>query len=1764
MESFVLDFINSTDPQRSHNDISNALSLLRVKINPELCRNSSSADRIKFFISIFDHLLFCCESDSSSVRISSFTASTSFLSKMVRSYPIEIQKAFSTFATKLVSPRKGSMLIVFMFSYIATFISGLYFDDFFHSVPFYHHIVNCESSIEDFSHIIQNFPNQMSLENYVTILVSFILQYQKTHNSKLLIPIQKIVEKCVLIDENSNVALDEVYKSNEITLIAFIFTTVNVNCDNFDLHDLALNALRKLKTANLSERDDCLLFLSIKSKSFQVKCQLVNSDNNENDVLRVSIDEEFTDLKINEYSNLPYFYSLFLPNSLLLPDRNKDSHSIIAAKFNTIGRILSDKNKIIDVEEYIKLFCNYIINDCDPIQQYQKYKQQNQNSQTDLLNNEYQNEQAEQNDQDGQNIVIIPNYKKNLPYDEDVSSALKSFAVSLPCLITNAKNHLLVHILKSIFRTKITSWMHGLDILKVIESLKNALLDYIPLTDRLSLLLEFSMNLSEKLSSQAIKLIVEMTSQNYSTYSSHFMVISNFDHVTMHVAKSIDFFSSQSLIINLRILAEIIKENSEQNRNHLEWVASILSTIYQDYITDLHTLSEIFNFLQFFPNASPAITIQLNQNIISMNEKLIDISFSILIYSLFHMKGCDYMNKVSNEYSFYSGLVEKYLNSKSIDIVSDHPFDFKLNFPLISNAFAFYISQCSTEITSSSRKKTLLFLIEVFFEYFPSESTACLFKIDEILQLSITTTEFPQFLDTSISSTFYSTPSYSIVLNSPLLATYSSVAHSLVVYLFSKLNIVNDPHVFAVWAKNFPKNESLVKYAIYFLEHSSHINGSVLCANDFDTFSYFLHCFGIKYEDVISSSLIKIDSSISADYILLALSHSDFILKYNKEINMNSAAFRENFDNMEDKFKMEYIKKYIIFENLEKRKFFSKSEKKDENKNAFHVVITKSLIDYGIEHLNGWEKMAFLLKCQEKLSKQQKGPKIEFEFKDIPAKDRAFNTFFKMNIKDRIQSILQFYIYLNEPDWIEHILRLSVIKGQTLDFYDKDMSNAISSSSEALIIISKFIKKRNKILKRQKQTNNVKIPMKVKPPFNANLYINYLYSKEFVRKREILQVYQFINLIDSESSIIFDFYRKFHSTHVKSNLALLSGFVSHIRTIQKKSPENKKLALDSDFVDFFFKSIQKDANEENIGYASIAAYLVTSTYLSIIKYDSENNSKSCFSEENMLAIRHLFGMCGLNSVELSTLYSTMIAVIFESNGIKKKNGDEIELSSITETSSSIKENENISTFSNDQIIDDIDNNINDTDNSAINGNVNNDNSNTNDDNDNANNNDSNNMNNNNDSNTNNDDNNSTISNEKDSINNNENINDNNNTRDNKNENDKNDDKNENKNDKNDDKNDNNNNGDGDNKKNLDSSKQTNSVVVNDLNEALNHFIHGEMPSQMQAAIRILSRAISSMRERSIEIIEPVLEDLITRTIQFCSPSLSANSVSIYTFANSSSNNLSSSDFLTSNVDVVLKFSRCGHCPFIALNVSKLLRTILQSRAFLKLYPIIASNSIRLCEISYKFANNLIGILIKRLHQTEQLYSVYCKICTALLDSKSTILSGKSNNNYLSIDDLYFFIDCFAGQVKKIEDEQKRESYLLNYVYSFIQNFKGYDNWALFDVYLAWLDFIEKNLEIDDIDHIYEILLKIITEQFIPNSPRFFPIFAVFAMKAIKYLSIQSDDQHVIEKKKKIFEKAIDNAVSLTQNDAHIYALKSLKEGDDLKEALDIAQLEIDD
>lgn len=1517
MDDFILDFLASTNPQNPPNEIASALTKFRLKFNPNLCLNVSNSHLLKQLEFIFSRLLLCCESNSSLVRVSCFTALTSFLSKIIRSHPLEIQAAFSLFATKLVSPTKGSILIVFSFSYIATFISGQFFDHFFNSVPLYHHLSNCENSIEDFAQVFQNFPSQMSADNYITILICFVNQYQKTHNSKLLIPIQKIVEKCITLQKDSNAAIEEIYKSNNISLIAFIFTTINYNYDTFDLHRIALNALHKLKTAKFSERDDCFQILAIKSKSFTVNCSILDN------ILRLSIDDEYHDLNIDEYKDLPLFFSLFLPNSLLFPDRSKDSTSVISQKFRTIGRKLSDHNVILDVEEYIELFYKIIITEYDPIHQY--------------LNNN------------------TSNYQKVIEYNDEVSSAMRAFAVSLPCLILNAKSFKLILLLKQIMKMKIRSWIHGLDILNIIKSMKNYLFKYITLDERIELLLEFSMNKNDKLSSEGVNLIIEMAGVRETNEKNSYLKTYNlafFDRITRIVARSIDFFSPQSLQKKLNILSEIIKNNENQNRVHLEYILSLLSTVYTDHLLDLQTLSVIFNFTQFFTSTN-------NVSIIQMNDNLIEISFAILIYSLLYIKGFDFTNKLSNDQTIYSSYIEQYINTRVIDIVSIHPFDFKLNFPLIANSYSFYLNQVKPD--TSYKKKNIMFFIEQYFEYFPYESSKHLFLIEDIQHLSNTAV----FEDVPMSTT------NSIISNSSFLTSSSSIALSLCNFLFSKLKIVSNPNVFCFWVQAFPHNESSVSYAAYFLKHSSETNGSKLTAKQFNIFSLFLNNFGKKYNEIISHCIMNIDPDITSDYILLALLNKEFMLKFNKEINMKSAVFREDFDKMEPGYKMEYTKRFVIY------------NERNLNEKPLKIAFSPALIEFGLKNLKGWEKMAFLLKCQNSI-KNVHNEFFDKElrlFEDFPKNDRAFNRFFTLRPNDTIHDQLIYYIYTDNKKRIKFTLRMSAIKDMAFDFNDLELKKAIQSSSESLKQISKFLQKRNSSLKNHAriqekinllhhESGSITPHINLEIPFEPTDFIQYLLKKDRLRKREVIEACSLINSTNLTTQVSFEFYSKFSKNHSKLMLSFLTSFLIQLRI------RRIKYSIDHEFVDFFFNTIAELTNYENIREASTAAL-----YLVVLASDNLNSMQ--FQENHLNAIKSLFGFCGINSPELSALFSAMVTILYS---------------------------------------------------------------------------------------------------------------------------------------------------------NQQSNEQDNSIQTDNLCNVLSRLIESEYPSQILAGVRLMRRIVLTMKGQSIQLIEPNLEKMILRSIEICSLPHSQNAT------------------------LMNLLRRCGKSPLIASSVSNLLRIILQIHSLKKLYRIIVRNANQLCQLSFEFLTNLASPLINNYSIDSAIVSFLNDLVNSLFEFQK-IPKQKSCRQklYFSLTDISFIINYLSSRLKKI-DTDKRESILLNFVYSFIQNFDWYDHINLSMLYMKWCDYILDNLASDSCKHSYQILFKIISEQFMTRSTRFFPVFIVFVKKIIDFLSVKSDSIKTDERVN-IILSAIDNAFALMINDTHKYALTRLKFAHDLREVLEIAQLE---
>lgn len=991
MKDFFQQFLINSDLNQSPNEILQSLSKFRISVNPEVCKRISSKQLIDDFEKLFFRFFNFSESESASIRVATFPALISFLSKMIRYYPNEIQTAFIHFATKQAVPSKGSIIIVSIFAYICNFIAKPFLEKFLNSVPFFHHFTMGSGNSDQLFHVISWLP-VFDFNNLIAMLVSFLNQYKATHNLQLLNPIKTIVEM------NPDQTIPEILKNGDMTIIAYLFTTLKIDGDKYDLKFIAHQALEKLKTAEFSEIEDCFQILSIQSSSFQTNIEML-SESELKITLNDNVKTESITLQISDYENShPYFYSLKLPNSLLFP-KKEDSSSILAIKFQTISRILANRNKIMDVSEYIEVFdkfcCGSNLNDC------------------------------------------IKNKKMSFHFDEAISSALRSFASSLPCLIANSTDFKLVRIIKFIINAKIKSWIHGVDVLHVIEALENKLFEFIPLKERVLSLLSFAMNKNEVLSEKAIEIISKITTPL------------NFVYITDLITKDIDFFSHFSIQKHLRALSKLIRNPifANQNRKHLKWIYSILLCVENDYLTDLYTLSEVLNFMQFIFK--------------SPMKRLVDISHTILIYAILYLKGKDFTNTISAEFTFYGEKVDNYLNKKLIDITSKHPFNFIENFPLIYNAFSFYMRQ-------QKEKRLVIFMIEQFFDYFPNEATMKLSKYDEKMLLN---------------------------------------------KLYKKLTIVTDVNAISTFCKMMPKNDFFVVFAKYYLT-----NSNLLSATNFYNFITFLDTFDRKYEAMIIVSLLDMDKKIVSDVVLQCLQNHTFSAKYSKELSTFTSTFcKTEFSMKTDEEKLKIVRDiidkesgpiHVLEKEIESLTYENNQEKQEQLKlknDKKYLKERNDIIEFALSHLEGWEKIIF----QDHISVISKEEQRNIE-------PRAFISSMKLKTRvlDDVKNMFLYYVDTYQVDKIKYVLRLSVIRNEIIDIDELKKNHKIPENVQQMVI--KFYRKRRIKTKESPYeiNNQIKTILDEKKESEDNNYSifhlsknqlkNLYYNRKFIENSESL------------------------------------------------------------------------------------------------------------------------------------------------------------------------------------------------------------------------------------------------------------------------------------------------------------------------------------------------------------------------------------------------------------------------------------------------------------------------------------------------------------------------------------------------------------------------------------------------------------------------------------------------------------------------------------
>lgn len=487
--------------------------------------------------------------------------------------------------------------------------------------------------------IISNLP-KLTDEWNISLLLLFIKSYKVNYNSRYLLPILKIVEK------DPDLLFNYVLESHEISLIAYVLSSFKKQLKNdLDFLGTADLAIEKLENAVNAEIDDCFSILSLNHPSFKLN---LNIYNNQSEIELSVSDNKKIVLKIEKYRDIASFYLIPLPNNFLYPNIT-DRIPIIVNKFKSITNKIN--NSLMTYDEAIDIFNNF--SQCE--------------------------------------------------YNNGISAFLMCFADTIKILLKEATDYKIIFILRKIlFQTKFVSWIHCMDILKIIEAIGFNLDEYIKRSDLMKIILQFVLNPNEKLSSKSMKLIVKLIDQD------------NYLNITDYIAKNIDFFSNESLRKHLTLLSLILKKiNKNDEIYHLNWVVNAINENINDYVgqynCDIGLLTSIFYFLKYFNNKNP-------------NFK--EIGFSILANSLNYLKGLDCSRKPSFEYMYFKTIVEKYMENRSCEIISKNAHKFKKLFPLIKSALGFLYSQ---EIPS----KLFSFLFDNFIEYFPKMTFEKIFELKE-------------------------------------------------------------------------------------------------------------------------------------------------------------------------------------------------------------------------------------------------------------------------------------------------------------------------------------------------------------------------------------------------------------------------------------------------------------------------------------------------------------------------------------------------------------------------------------------------------------------------------------------------------------------------------------------------------------------------------------------------------------------------------------------------------------------------------------------------------------------------------------------------------------------------------------------------------------------------------------------------------------------------------------------------------------------------
>ena len=666
MQAVVDELINGTLPEKSPHDVVSSLSSFKQQINVEKFRSIDNTFINRILKNIWTILLTCSASQSSSIRVAAYSATSVFLLKLMPYYPSKMRTTFTNVAEQFSSDSQNSLLLIASFAFMSHFIAPMCLEDFLSATPIYHHFVSeqCVNS-EHLSNIISNLSSNISIEWFKMLLLALLNSYNNKQGFQLMKGIAEIIKKEPNYLLNEILITSDKWSPPQISLISYVFTylkhndsTSALDLNSFDLYHTAIAAFQCLKKmGSITEIDESLSILSLRTKSFTTKVEKVDDNSKSIKITIVGYDDEiiFNDENAMRRST---FYLLPLPDDFLIVNDN-DTTNIIQSKLTSLGNSLSKYTNIVDVE--------YVID-------------------------------------------LLDKYCSTYEYNDIVSSSLKCLSRCINSLILNAKSRKLLNLLNRILFVKTVSWYHAYDILMVFKSLKNELIPYIfgntGFHKILKQIITFCNHPNDDLSHSSFETISALTTKE------------NFIEVTDYVAKDINFFDRISLQKHLLIISGLIAEHPKIDKSHLYWVFNSVIECFEFYTFDIDTTTSIFHFLSFFNYST--ISIDVLQPILDVANIIYDSTIHIWV------KNDKKTNNIieDNLKNHFFDIISNQIIKKNIDIISKNSFDYRKQLIHLFSVMNFLFSLPLPYFRLADAGRIILHC----FRFFPLECSAFLLK----------------------------------------------------------------------------------------------------------------------------------------------------------------------------------------------------------------------------------------------------------------------------------------------------------------------------------------------------------------------------------------------------------------------------------------------------------------------------------------------------------------------------------------------------------------------------------------------------------------------------------------------------------------------------------------------------------------------------------------------------------------------------------------------------------------------------------------------------------------------------------------------------------------------------------------------------------------------------------------------------------------------------------------------------------------------------